>query len=72
MESIKTGILLIIIGFFATLIGSLSGSSSEVGGVLLIGPIPIIFGSSPIVALGVALAGLIMMVLYLFLVRQRT
>ncbi|AFZ69823.1 putative membrane protein [Caldisphaera lagunensis DSM 15908] len=47
------GIALIMIGFLVILIGTIYSSSkkdqtqkSEVGGVIMIGPIPIIFGNS--------------------------
>ncbi|CAD7768152.1 hypothetical protein FHEFKHOI_00117 [Candidatus Methanoperedenaceae archaeon GB50] len=50
MDTIRLGIILIVIGFSVVLLGSLQGaeSSTSVGGMVMIGPIPIIFGSSPL------------------------
>ena len=72
MDTIRLGIILIVIGFSVVLLGSLQGaeSSASVGGMVMIGPIPIIFGSSPLITLGVAIVGLVMMILYIFSVRQ--
>ncbi len=42
------GFALIIAGFFVVAAGSLSGASSvSTGGFIMIGPIPIVFGSGP-------------------------
>lgn len=71
MHAINTGVLLILLGFIAVLAGTLTDASVEAGGVLLIGPIPVIFGTTPIITLGAALAGVIMMLLYVFIARQR-
>lgn len=58
------GIMLIFIGFLAS---ASSGARVEGGGVVLIGPIPIIFGTSGRAALLAALLGVIIMVLALTL-----
>jgi len=72
MDTIRLGIILIVIGFSVVLLGSLQGaeSSTSVGGMVMIGPITIILGSSPLITLGVAIVGLVMMILYIFFVRQ--
>lgn len=73
MDMIRFGVILVVIGFSAVLLGSLQDTqtSTNVGGLVMIGPIPIIFGSSPLITLGVALVGLVMMILYIFFVRQK-
>ncbi|WP_319508404.1 DUF131 domain-containing protein [uncultured Methanolobus sp.] len=46
----NTGIILVILGFVLVLAGVLISSlngTGEFGGLILIGPIPIAFGSSP-------------------------
>jgi uncharacterized protein (TIGR00304 family) len=67
VNSINTGILLIIIGFAAVLIGSLANTSAEAGGVLLIGPIPIIFGTDKKYALIIAIIALIITLSFILL-----
>ncbi|MEB3846404.1 MAG: DUF131 domain-containing protein [Desulfurococcales archaeon] len=65
---ISAGILLVFIGFFLILAGVLLASTGgegrvEGGGVIIIGPIPIIFGSSSRAALAAAIIGALLMVL---------
>ncbi len=66
MNTIKLGLLLVLIGFAIVLIGTLlSAQRSDFAGLILIGPIPIAFGTSPEVTLLVMVIGLLMMlVLY--------
>lgn len=48
MSLIKSGIFLILIGFALVFVGTLlSARNSGFGGLIMIGPIPIAFGSSP-------------------------
>jgi uncharacterized protein (TIGR00304 family) len=52
MNAIKLGLLLILIGFAAVFIGTLlSARKADFGGLIMIGPIPIVFGTSPEIAL---------------------
>ena len=40
-------------------------SSTEYGGIVLIGPIPIVFGSSPeMAALGIVIAAIMLLIMY--------
>ena len=41
------GFALVVVGFVVILLGSQGPSSSSVGGVVFIGPVPIVFGSGP-------------------------
>ncbi|HUH99873.1 MAG TPA: DUF131 domain-containing protein [Nitrososphaerales archaeon] len=64
------GMAMIFVGFIVVTFGVLSGGgSSATGGFILIGPIPIIFGSGPnsgtLVAIGVVIT-IVMVVAYLF------
>ncbi|NJF25196.1 DUF131 domain-containing protein [Thermococcus sp. Bubb.Bath] len=66
---IGSGIILILIGFLLVFVGSLiaaSGGEGEVegGGVIMIGPIPIIFGTGRGATLAAVLA-IILMVLWI-------
>ncbi len=59
------GILLIFVGFLYTALKT--GGSSEVGGVVVIGPIPIIFGTSERAVKIAVIAAVILMVLAIIL-----
>jgi uncharacterized protein (TIGR00304 family) len=66
------GLFIIAIGLFLV-ITSIQQSSNQIntsyGGVVLIGPIPIIFGSSPKIALLAATAGLVITIITFFLIK---
>ncbi|WP_094228644.1 TIGR00304 family membrane protein [Methanolobus psychrotolerans] len=66
------GIILIVLGFIfvfsGMLVSSLSGAG-EFGGFILIGPIPIVFGSSPEITSSMLWVGVLIAVVYL-LVRR--
>ncbi len=76
---IGLGIVLVILGIILLLVGILisalsgtsrgeeSGEKTEVGGVVIIGPIPIIFGSSGKAALMAAVLGTVIMILAIIL-----
>jgi len=62
---IMLGVLLVFLGVLA---GALrSGGDVEAGGVIIIGPIPIVFGTSGRAALAAAILGLVMLVLALII-----
>ncbi|WP_406656614.1 DUF131 domain-containing protein [Methanolobus sp. ZRKC2] len=72
-NAIRIGILLIVLGFILVFLGMLSssgGSDGEFGGVLLIGPIPIAFGSSPEITTSMLWAGVIIAIAYLLFARR--
>ncbi len=71
MNIIKFGIYLIIIGFALVLIGIiLSARNVSFGGLVMIGPIPIAFGTSPGITVIAMVIGLLLMIAY-FIIRRR-
>jgi len=68
-KAIQAGILLIFLGFVLVFLGTIlsaGDSGGNFGGVLLIGPIPIAFGSSPEITSTMLWAGVIIALIYLF------
>ena len=67
-DLIRSGIFLILIGFALVFAGaSLSSGNAGFGGLVMIGPIPIAFGSSPTMTVVAMVIGLlIMMVFWIF------
>ena len=64
----QLGSLLVLIGFFlvfAGMIVSSFNSSGTFGGLIMIGPIPIAFGSSPEITSTMLWAGVLMALIYL-------
>lgn len=71
MNLIKSGVILILIGFALVFIGTiLSMQKANIGGLIMIGPVPIAFGSSPEFTVIAMLIGLILMLLVFFLGRK--
>ena len=64
---IFTGFLLIIAG---TLFTASQQSSGQFGGIIMIGPIPIVFGSTPQITSTMLFTGLAIMLIYLFMRRK--
>jgi len=67
------GAALIIIGFFMislSIFQNESFSNTNFGGVIFIGPLPIIFGSSPQMAIAVMILALIFMVISILIFRR--
>ncbi len=67
------GIILVVLGFILVIAGTMLSSldgGGEFGGVILIGPIPIAFGSSSGITSSMLWAGVLIAVMYL-LVRRR-
>ena len=67
------GVALILIGIFAIVIGLLilafsRSAKVESGGVIFIGPLPIIFGTSERIIYITLIVALLIMFLYLFLI----
>ncbi len=70
-DIIKLGFALIIAGFALLFIGSfLSAGNAGFGGLIMIGPIPVVFGTSPEMAVIAMALGLVMMLLYFILRRK--
>ncbi len=74
-DIIRIGSLLAVIGvvllFSGVFLSAIQNSSSgEFGGLVLIGPVPIVFGSSPQVTTTMMYVGLFVFLIYLFLWRR--
>ncbi len=70
-DVIKLGILLILTGFVLALVGVvLSASNVTFGGLIMIGPIPIAFGSSPEITVVAMIIGLLLMLMFFILGRR--
>ncbi len=71
MNIIKFGIYLVLIGFALVLIGMvLSAGNTSFGGLVMIGPIPIAFGSSPSITVIAMVIGLLLMIAYFIIGRR--
>ncbi len=71
MNIIKFGIYLVLIGFVIVLIGMvLSAGNTSFGGLVMIGPIPIAFGSSPLITVIAMVIGLLLMIAYFIIGRR--
>jgi uncharacterized membrane protein len=64
MNTIRLGIALVIMGFIMIFAGALF-SGAQFGGVVMIGPVPLIFGSSPGMNVISMVLAIILMILYL-------
>jgi uncharacterized protein (TIGR00304 family) len=70
-DMIKLGLYLILAGIALLLIGSLlSARRVDFGGLIMIGPIPIAFGTSPEMTVIAMAIGLVLMLLFLLLRRK--
>jgi uncharacterized protein (TIGR00304 family) len=70
-DTIKFGIYLVLIGFALILIGTiLSAQNISFGGLVMIGPVPIAFGTSPLMTLIAMVIGLLLMIAYFILRRK--
>jgi len=71
MNLIKSGVILILTGFVLVLIGIIySAQKINIGGLIMIGPIPIAFGTSPEITVFAMVIGLVLMLLVFFLGRK--
>lgn len=72
MKLIKIGIILIIIGFAASFfIGTVfSAQKANIGGLIMIGPVPIAFGTSPEFTTIAMILGVLLMIIF-FIIRNR-
>jgi uncharacterized protein (TIGR00304 family) len=69
---LKVGLTVTFIGFIILLLGVIHSAlqnpgGSQIGGIIMIGPIPIVFGSSPEITTTMLGLGLLLTILYLFL-----
>jgi uncharacterized protein (TIGR00304 family) len=71
MNTTKFGIYLVLIGFALVLIGTLlSARNTSFGGLVMIGPIPLAFGTSPEITVIAMVIGLLLMVAYFIIGRR--
>ncbi|MCQ1534341.1 DUF131 domain-containing protein [Methanosarcina sp. KYL-1] len=71
-DFLKVGATVTFIGFMVVALGIVltilqHPGSSQMGGLIMLGPIPIAFGSSPEITTNMLGLGLLIMILYLFL-----
>ena len=71
-DFLKVGITITFIGFMIILLGILltiiqHPAGNQMGGLIMIGPIPIVFGSSPEIKINMLVLGLTVSILYLFI-----
>lgn len=76
-DILKIGIAITFIGFITVFLGIILTSlqnpgKNQMGGIILIGPIPIAFGSSPEITSNMLWLGLIVAILYLFLWKMKS
>lgn len=70
---LKTGFFLVFLGSLLLLLGTLLSAGQGIGdfgGLILIGPIPIAFGSSPEITSTMLWAGLVIALVYLLVLRR--
>lgn len=69
------GFVLVAVGLFIVLAGSASSSSASFGGVVFVGPFPIVFGSGPdsgtLVIASLIIVALMVAVFYASFLRSR-
>ena len=75
-DFLKLGITIIFIGFITVFLSVIltmlqNPGGSQMGGIILIGPIPIAFGSSPEITSNMLWLGLFVAVFYLFLWKMK-
>jgi uncharacterized protein (TIGR00304 family) len=73
---LKLGVVITFIGFITVFLGVIltmlqNPEGSQMGGIILIGPIPIAFGTSPEITENMLGLGLLVAVLYLFLWKMK-
>lgn len=67
---IKSGIILMLIGFTLVFIGTSLSGKTAFGGLIMIGPLPIAFGTSPGMTVAAMVVGLLLMVMFFMLGRK--
>lgn len=75
-DILRIGATVMLVGFIIILVGIVltiiqHPASSQMGGLIMLGPIPIVFGSSPEITTNILGLGLIVSILYLFLWKKR-
>lgn len=75
-DFLRVGATITFIGFIILVLGIIlitiqHPASSQIGGLIMIGPIPIVFGSSPEITTNMLVLGLIVSIIYLILWKKR-
>ncbi|WP_292389734.1 TIGR00304 family membrane protein [Methanosarcina sp. UBA5] len=75
-DFLRVGATITFVGFIILLVGIIltiiqHPANSQMGGLIMIGPIPIVFGSSPEITTNMLGLGLIVSILYLFLWKMK-
>jgi|BarGraIncu01122A_1022018.scaffolds.fasta_scaffold24239_3 uncharacterized protein (TIGR00304 family) len=75
-DFLKVGVAITFIGFIIVFLGVIltmlqHSEGSQMGGLIMIGPIPIVFGSSPEITVNMLGLGLLVAILYLFLWKMK-
>ena len=65
MNALKLGLLLIFFGLVAIFLGTfLSAHQADFAGLIMIGPFPIVFGTSPLITIAAMVIGLLLMIVF--------
>ena len=65
MNALKLGLLLIFFGLVTIFLGTfLSAHQTDFAGLIMIGPIPIVFGTSPLITIASMVIGLLLMIAF--------
>ncbi|MFP4655895.1 MAG: TIGR00304 family membrane protein [Methanohalobium sp.] len=72
---LKFGTILIFIGFFMVFLGMIFAfiqgtGQNDFGGLIMIGPVPIVFGSSPEITITMLVIGLTILIVYLLILKK--
>ncbi len=67
MNLVEFGVLLVFIGVILVTIGAITSGNAEFGGVVMIGPIPVVFGNSRNAMVGALVLVLVMILLFFIL-----
>jgi uncharacterized protein (TIGR00304 family) len=75
-DFLKLGVAITFIGFITVFLGVIltilqNPGGSQMGGIILIGPIPVAFGSSPEITANMLWLGLFVAVIYLLLWKMK-
>jgi uncharacterized protein (TIGR00304 family) len=75
-DFLKLGVAITFIGFITVFLGVIltilqNPGGSQMGGIILIGPIPVTFGSSPEITANMLWLGLFVAVIYLLLWKMK-
>jgi len=75
-DFLRVGVTVVFVGFVILFLGVFltmlqHPENSQMGGLIMLGPIPIAFGSSPEITTNMMVLGLLVMIMYLFLWKMK-